>query len=80
MSQKYRILRHSQLDSTQSELKRLLQENTALFSVFVRWPNAVKESFLVNKWMCHVLATTLPKMVQYKWPNDMMVATKKLGG
>lgn len=111
MSQKYRILRHSQLDSTQSELKRLLQENTALehlstvvastqkkgkgrgvsvwqdepgksalFSVFVRWPNSVKESFLVNKWMCHVLATTLPKMVQYKWPNDMMVATKKLGG
>ena len=111
MSQKYRILRHSQLDSTQSELKRLLQENTALehlstvvastqkkgkgrgvsvwqdqpgksalFSVYVRWPNAVKESFLVNKWMCHVLATTLPKMVQYKWPNDMMVGTKKLGG
>ena len=111
MSQKYRILRHSQLDSTQSELKRLLQEDTALehlstvvagtqkkgkgrgvsvwqdepgksalFSVYVLWPNAVKESFLVNKWMCHVLATTLPKMVQYKWPNDMMVATKKLGG
>jgi len=22
----------------------------------------------------------LPKMVQYKWPNDMMVGTKKLGG
>ncbi|HCP41323.1 MAG TPA: biotin--[acetyl-CoA-carboxylase] ligase [Cryomorphaceae bacterium] len=111
MSQKYRILRHLQLDSTQSELKRLLQENTALehlftvaantqkkgkgrgvsvwqdelgksalFSVYVSWPNSVRESFLVNKWICHVLSTTLPRMVQYKWPNDMMVGTKKLGG
>jgi len=111
MSQKYLINRHKELDSTQFELKRLLEENprlqhmttvvaqtqtkgrgrgvsvwqdapgkSALFSVFVMWPHPVKNSFLVNKWICHVLATTMPKSVQYKWPNDLMVGTKKLGG
>lgn len=54
--------------------------HSALFSVFIRWPKPVRESFLVNKWMCHVLATVMPKTVQYKWPNDLMVGTKKLGG
>ena len=54
--------------------------HSALFSVFIRWPKPVKESFLVNKWVCHVLATVMPPAVQYKWPNDLMVGTKKLGG
>jgi len=53
---------------------------SALFSVFIRWPKPVQESFLVNKWVCHVLATVMPPTVQYKWPNDLMVGTKKLGG
>ena len=111
MSQKYPIIRHGQLDSTQLELRRLLAENprlehmttvttntqtkgrgrgvsvwqdekgkSALFSTFIMWPYPVRESFLVNKWICHVLATTMPKLVQYKWPNDLMVGNKKLGG
>lgn len=111
MSQKYPLIRHTQLDSTQLELHRLLEENphlehmttviantqtkgrgrgvsvwqdeegkSALFSTFILWPYPVRESFLVNKWVCHVLATTMPKLVQYKWPNDLMVGNKKLGG
>jgi BirA family biotin operon repressor/biotin-[acetyl-CoA-carboxylase] ligase len=111
MSQKYPLIRHVQLDSTQLELRRLLEENprlehmttvtantqtkgrgrgvsvwqdeegkSALFSTFIMWPYPVLESFLVNKWVCHVLATTMPKLVQYKWPNDLMVGNKKLGG
>ena len=111
MSQKYPIIRHLQLDSTQLELRRTLAENpklahmttvvahtqtvgkgrgvsvwqdkagkSALFSTFIMWPYPVRESFLVNKWICHVLATTMPKVVKYKWPNDMMVGNKKLGG
>ena len=111
MSQKYPIIRHEQLDSTQLELRRLLEGNprlehmttviadtqtsgrgrgvsvwqdengkSALFSTFIMWPYPVRESFLVNKWICHVLATTMPKLVEYKWPNDLMVGNKKLGG
>lgn len=111
MSQKYPIIRHGQVDSTQLELRRLLAENprlehmttvitntqtkgrgrgvsvwqdekgkSALFSTIIMWPYPVRESFLVNKWICHVLATTMPKIVQYKWPNDLMVGNKKLGG
>lgn len=55
-------------------------DKSALFSVYISWPNSVRESFRVNKWMCHVLATVMPKAVQYKWPNDLMVGNKKLGG
>ena len=111
MSQNYRLIRHKVVDSTQLELKNLLERNpqttdivavsaqtqrhgkgrgvsvwqdepgySALFSVFIRWPKPVQESFLVNKWVCHVLATVMPPTVQYKWPNDLMVGTKKLGG
>lgn len=111
MSQKYRIIRHESVSSTQIAIKDLLAEdpmlptltavtadtqlagkgrgvsvwqdvpgNSALLSVYVVWPYLVEESFLVNQWVCHVLATLLPKHVQFKWPNDLMVEHKKLGG
>jgi BirA family transcriptional regulator, biotin operon repressor / biotin---[acetyl-CoA-carboxylase] ligase len=111
MSQRYFIIRHNSLNSTQTELKNILsrdasvpsltavmaktQQNgrgrsvsvwhdspghSTLLSVYVVWPDKLSESFLVNKWICHVLATILPKKVKYKWPNDLMVGAKKLGG
>ena len=111
MSQRYFIIRHNSLNSTQSELKKILAKDesipsltavvaktqiegrgrgvsvwhdspgdSALLSIYVVWPSRISESFLVNKWICHVLATILPKQVKYKWPNDFMVGSKKLGG
>ena len=111
MSQRYFIIRHNSLNSTQSELKKILAQDasipsltavvantqkkgrgrgvsvwhdspgdSALLSVYVIWPVGIRESFLVNKWICHVMATVLPKQVKYKWPNDLMVGSKKLGG
>ena len=64
------------------QLYRILTklEVSALLSIYVVWPSRISESFLVNKWICHVLATILPKQVKYKWPNDLMVGSKKLGG
>lgn len=111
MSQKYRIIRHEKLQSTQTTLKELIASesmtssftvvmadtqysgkgrgvsvwqdepgHSALLSVYVVWPYPVHESFLINQWVCHVLATILPKEVSFKWPNDLMVHDKKLGG
>ena len=111
MSQRYFIIRHNSLNSTQTELKKILAQDesipsltavvaktqnkgrgrgvsvwhdspgdSALLSIYVVWPSRISESFLVNKWICHVLATILPKQVKYKWPNDLMVGSKKLGG
>lgn len=54
--------------------------NSALFSVYIPWTAGPSESFLLNQWVCHSLAAVLPKRVQFKWPNDLMVDAKKLGG
>lgn len=53
---------------------------SALMSVFVRWPQPIGESFDVNRWVCHCLGAILPKEVRFKWPNDLMVGERKLGG
>lgn len=55
-------------------------KTSALFSVYIPWAIGPVESFLVNQWVCHSLAAVLPKQVQFKWPNDLMVGPKKLGG
>ncbi|MEY2962833.1 MAG: hypothetical protein RL754_94 [Bacteroidota bacterium] len=53
---------------------------SALMSVFVRWSDPVKHSFDVNAWVCTRLSEFFPSSVEFKWPNDLMVANKKLGG
>jgi len=52
----------------------------ALMSIYVKWEHPVSESFDVNRWVCHCLGAILPTSVQFKWPNDLMVGTRKLGG
>jgi len=54
--------------------------NSVLLSVFLRWPLAVKESFDINRWVCGRLSSVLPSSVSFKWPNDLMVGDRKLGG
>ena len=52
----------------------------ALFSVFVPWAPNLKDSFRVNQWVCHSLRAILPGTIGFKWPNDLMVGNRKLGG
>ena len=52
----------------------------ALFSVYVPWIPKLKNSFLVNQWVCHSLRSILPSSIGFKWPNDLMVGDRKLGG
>ncbi len=52
----------------------------ALMSIYVKWEHPVVQSFDVNRWVCHCLGAILPFRVQFKWPNDLMVGDKKLGG
>lgn len=54
--------------------------NSVLLSVLIRWPEPVQESFDVNRWVCCRLSRALPSKVEFKWPNDMMVGNRKLGG
>lgn len=54
--------------------------NSVLLSVLLRWPTPVKESFDVNRWVCSRLSSILPPVVSFKWPNDLMVDDRKLGG
>lgn len=54
--------------------------NSVLLSVLLRWPLPVKESFDVNRWICSRLSSVLPALVAFKWPNDLMVGDRKLGG
>ena len=54
--------------------------NSVLLSVLLRWPLPVKESFDVNRWVCSRLSSVLPASVAFKWPNDLMVGDRKLGG
>lgn len=54
--------------------------NSVLLSVFLRWPLPVKESFDINRWVCGRLSSVLPEKVAFKWPNDLMVGDRKLGG
>ncbi len=54
--------------------------NSMLLSVLLRWPVPVKESFDINRWVCARLSSVLPEKVKFKWPNDLMVRDRKLGG
>ena len=54
--------------------------NSVLLSVLLRWPLPVKESFDINRWVCSRLSSVLPASVAFKWPNDLMVGDRKLGG
>src|SRR6056300_168446 len=54
--------------------------NSVLLSVLLRWPIPVKESFDINRWVCGRLSSVLPAKVAFKWPNDLMVGDRKLGG
>ena len=111
MAQSYPLFFFKTIDSTQSKIKLLINEDRALadfttvvagqqlqgrgrgvsvwqdsagksasMSVFVRWPQPLRESFEVNRWVCHCLGAILPKEVRFKWPNDLMVGPRKLGG
>lgn len=51
-----------------------------LLSIYVKWPKPLKESFEVNQRVCVVLKPLLPQEVLFKWPNDLMIGVKKLGG
>ncbi len=55
-------------------------ESSMLLSIYVKWPVPLKESFEVNQRVCVALRPLLPKEVLFKWPNDLMIETKKLGG
>ncbi len=52
----------------------------ALFSVYIPWAPKLENSFLVNQWVCHSLKSILPGSIGFKWPNDLMVGDRKLGG
>lgn len=54
--------------------------NSVLLSVFLRWERPISESFDVNRWVCGRLSSIVPSSVSFKWPNDLMVGDKKLGG
>ena len=54
--------------------------NSVLLSVLLRWPLPVRESFDINRWVCGRLSSVLPPSVSFKWPNDLMVGERKLGG
>jgi BirA family biotin operon repressor/biotin-[acetyl-CoA-carboxylase] ligase len=54
--------------------------NSVLLSVFLRWKRPISESFDVNRWVCGRLSSVVPSSVSFKWPNDLMVGDKKLGG
>lgn len=51
-----------------------------LMSVAVHWEKPPIHPFDINRWFCGVLQSVLPKTVAFKWPNDLMVGDKKLGG
>lgn len=53
---------------------------SSLMSIFIRWEEPVQVPFDVNCWLCAHLSTFLPEEVAFKWPNDLMVGAKKLGG
>ena len=55
-------------------------ESSMLLSIYVKWPVPLKESFEVNQRVCVALRPLLPEEVLFKWPNDLMIKTKKLGG
>ena len=111
MAQSYPLFSFKTIDSTQSEIKRMLrvygtlddfttvvaegQESgrgrgvsvwqdepgkCALMSVYVNWEHPVQKSFDVNRWVCHCLGALLPSVVEFKWPNDLMVGYRKLAG
>lgn len=54
--------------------------NSVLLSVFLRWERPIRESFDVNRWVCSRLSGIVPSSVSFKWPNDLMVGDRKLGG
>lgn len=54
--------------------------SSLLLSIYVNWPVPLKESFEVNQRVCVALKPIFPDSVLFKWPNDLMVGTKKLGG
>jgi BirA family biotin operon repressor/biotin-[acetyl-CoA-carboxylase] ligase len=55
-------------------------KSSMLLSIYVKWPKPLKESFEVNQRVCVVLKPLLPQEVLFKWPNDLMIGMKKLGG
>ena len=55
-------------------------ETSMLLSIYVKWPIPLKESFEVNQRVCVALKPLLPQEVLFKWPNDLMIEVKKLGG
>lgn len=55
-------------------------ESSMLLSIYVKWPIPLKESFEVNQRVCVALKPLLPQEVLFKWPNDLMIGVKKLGG
>lgn len=55
-------------------------ETSMLLSIYVKWPIPLKESFEVNRRVCVALKPLLPQEVLFKWPNDLMIEVKKLGG
>ena len=55
-------------------------ESSMLLSIYVKWPIPLKESFEVNQRVCVALKPLLPQEVLFKWPNDLMIGMKKLGG
>ena len=55
-------------------------ESSMLLSIYVKWPIQLKESFEVNQRVCVALKPLLPQEVLFKWPNDLMIGMKKLGG
>ena len=55
-------------------------ECSMLLSIYVKWPIPLKESFEVNQRVCVALKPLLPEEVMFKWPNDLMIGVKKLGG
>lgn len=56
------------------------ERHALLLSVFIKWPWPFEEPFDINRWFCSILADLLPDEIAFKWPNDLMVGTQKLGG
>lgn len=51
-----------------------------LMSVYLPWPWSFATPFDVNRWICVQLSHALPEGTSFKWPNDLMLGDKKLGG
>lgn len=57
-----------------------LPGKSLLLSVYLPWPRPFLAPFDVNRWVCVQLNALLPEGTAFKWPNDLMQGTKKLGG